>query len=155
MLRRLILLEVARRRRRGDLPRPEDYRERFPTLDGAWLAQAAAGQIPDEDLPSQSTRSASGPLLTASLRCPHCHHSIPVDSGDGASLLCPLCGSSFRLARDAAGRWMESLLAGVSPADPAAFAAAIVLSLAVTLGGSVLPALRAARTDPRSAMASE
>lgn len=55
----------------------------------------------------------------------------------------------------AAGRWMESLLAGVSPADPAAFAAAIVLSLAVTLGGSVLPALRAARTDPRSAMASE
>lgn len=55
----------------------------------------------------------------------------------------------------AAGRWMESLLAGVSPADPAAFGAAIALSLAVTVGGSVLPALRAARTDPRNAMARE
>jgi ABC-type antimicrobial peptide transport system permease subunit len=55
----------------------------------------------------------------------------------------------------AAGRWMESLLAGVSPADPAAFGGAIAFSLAVTLAGSLLPALRAARTNPRDAMARE
>jgi ABC-type antimicrobial peptide transport system permease subunit len=50
---------------------------------------------------------------------------------------------------------MESLLAGVSPADPAAFGGAIAFSLTVTLAGSLLPALRAARTNPRDAMARE
>jgi predicted permease len=55
----------------------------------------------------------------------------------------------------AAGRWMESLLAGVSPVDPAAYGGAIAFSLAVTLAGSLLPALRAARTNPRDAMARE
>ena len=55
----------------------------------------------------------------------------------------------------AAGRWLESLLAGVSPADPAAFAGAIGLSLTMTLAGSLLPAWRALRTHPRDAMARE
>jgi predicted permease len=55
----------------------------------------------------------------------------------------------------AAGRAMQALLAGVSPADIPTFAAAIVLSLAMTLLGSLFPALRAARLDPAIVMRAE
>ena len=54
-----------------------------------------------------------------------------------------------------AGRWMESLLVGVHPADAITVAAAIGLSLAMTLVGSLLPAIRAARTNPIVAMRAE
>ncbi len=48
----------------------------------------------------------------------------------------------------AAGRTMQSLLAGVSPSDTRTLVAAALLALVVTLAGSLLPALRAARVDP-------
>jgi ABC-type antimicrobial peptide transport system permease subunit len=51
----------------------------------------------------------------------------------------------------AAGRWMESLLAGVSPHDPAVFSAAIGLTLVLALAGTLLPAIRAARISPLEA----
>jgi ABC-type antimicrobial peptide transport system permease subunit len=54
-----------------------------------------------------------------------------------------------------AGRWMESLLVGVSPADAPALAIAISVSVGMTLAGSLLPAIRAARTSPTDAMRAE
>lgn len=51
----------------------------------------------------------------------------------------------------AAGRWLESLLAGVSPRDAAVFAAAIGVTLALALAGTLVPALRAARVTPLEA----
>jgi hypothetical protein len=51
----------------------------------------------------------------------------------------------------AAGRSMQSLLAGVEPANLIVFAAAVVLSLVMTVAGSVLPAWRAIRVDPLAA----
>lgn len=54
-----------------------------------------------------------------------------------------------------AGRLLQSLLAGVNPWDLPTFAAAIALSLAMTLAGSLLPALRATRVDPMTAMRAE
>jgi putative ABC transport system permease protein len=51
-----------------------------------------------------------------------------------------------------AGRLLQSLLAGVNPSDPGALTAAIVLCVAMTLVGSLPPALRAARVDPMTAM---
>ena len=51
-----------------------------------------------------------------------------------------------------AGRLLQSLLAGVKPWDLATFSAAIVVSLAMALAGSLLPALRAVRIDPATAM---
>jgi predicted permease len=48
----------------------------------------------------------------------------------------------------AGGRAMESLLAGVTPADATTFGGAAVLCGLVTLAGSVTPALRAARVPP-------
>ena len=55
----------------------------------------------------------------------------------------------------AAGRWIESLLVGVSPADPLTLTAAVVVSLAMTLAGSLLPAFRASRTNPTAAIQAE
>ena len=54
-----------------------------------------------------------------------------------------------------AGRWMESLLVGVHSADAPTVATAIGVSLAMTLAGSLLPAIRAARTNPIVAMRTE
>jgi predicted permease len=48
----------------------------------------------------------------------------------------------------AAGRAMQGLLAGIPPADPPTFVAAIALALVMTLAGSLQPAVRAARTNP-------
>ena len=55
----------------------------------------------------------------------------------------------------AAGRAMSALLFGVAPGDPATFATAVGLALLMTLGGSLLPALRALRVDPISVMRAE
>jgi serine/threonine-protein kinase len=38
LLRELILLDVDRRREKGEAPQAEDYLTRFPELDPAWLA---------------------------------------------------------------------------------------------------------------------
>ena len=55
----------------------------------------------------------------------------------------------------ATGRWIESLLAGLSPADPATLGAAIAISLAMTLVGSLVPAMRASRINPKEAIQSD
>jgi putative ABC transport system permease protein len=47
-----------------------------------------------------------------------------------------------------AGRSLQVLLAGVAPFDPKTVAAASGIALAMTLSGSLFPAIRAMRTDP-------
>ena len=54
-----------------------------------------------------------------------------------------------------AGRSLEALLAGVSPRDPTAFLAAGAVSLGMVMLGSLLPALRAVRVDPLTAIRAE
>jgi ABC-type antimicrobial peptide transport system permease subunit len=56
------------------------------------------------------------------------------------------------LAALAAARASKSLLFGVGEADPASYAAVVVLLLAVTLLACLLPAWRAARLDPVKAL---
>ena len=51
----------------------------------------------------------------------------------------------------AAGRSLQALLFGVSPASATVFAGAIGVSLLMTLAGSILPAWRAIRVDPMAA----
>ncbi len=55
----------------------------------------------------------------------------------------------------AAGRAMEALLAGVTPADTTIFCAAVTLSLGMTMLGSLIPSLRAVRVDPASVIRNE
>jgi predicted permease len=55
----------------------------------------------------------------------------------------------------AAGRSMQSLLAGVSPTDTAAYGASALLVLLVAVAGTVAPARRAMRIDPITAIRTE
>jgi predicted permease len=55
----------------------------------------------------------------------------------------------------AAGRSLSALLAGVAPTDPATMLAAAALALIMTLVGSLLPAIRALRVDPATALRAE
>ncbi len=55
----------------------------------------------------------------------------------------------------AAGRAFEALLAGVKPGDAVTFACAVGLCLLMTLLGSLVPALRAVRIDPMTAIRAE
>jgi predicted permease len=55
----------------------------------------------------------------------------------------------------AAGRGIQALLAGVSPADAPALLAAAALALLMTLAGCFGPALRAVRLDPIAAIRAE
>ena len=54
-----------------------------------------------------------------------------------------------------AGRMLESILAGVRPGDLGTYAAGLVVVVGMTMAGSFLPALRAVRVDPMTAMRTE
>jgi predicted permease len=54
-----------------------------------------------------------------------------------------------------AGLELQSLLAGLSPKDVDAFSAGILLALVMTIAGSFLPAMRAVRVDPATALRAE
>jgi putative ABC transport system permease protein len=58
-------------------------------------------------------------------------------------------------ASSGVGRSMEALLAGVKPTDGPTLAAAVALSLVMTIAGSLVPTLRALRVDPITALRSE
>jgi putative ABC transport system permease protein len=63
-----------------------------------------------------------------------------------------LAGSVLALA---VGRWLQALLAGVSPTDLASFGGAVALALAMTALGSFVPALKAIRVNPLHVMRAE
>jgi ABC-type antimicrobial peptide transport system permease subunit len=61
-------------------------------------------------------------------------------------------GSAIALV---AGRWIEPLLFAQGPRDPRVFGVAVLTMVAVAAAASFIPALRAARLDPRSALQSD
>src|SRR5262249_43570250 len=55
----------------------------------------------------------------------------------------------------AAGRGMQALLVGVTPGDAATFGSVVGLAVVMTVVGTLVPALRAVRMDPLSALRTE
>jgi ABC-type antimicrobial peptide transport system permease subunit len=55
----------------------------------------------------------------------------------------------------AAGRLLQSLLAGIRPDDAMTFSIAAATCLSTMLIGSIVPALRAFRVDPAAVMRTE
>ena len=64
-------------------------------------------------------------------------------------LACGLTGAAILT------RYLESLLFRIEPHDALTFAAVAAFLATVTLGASVVPAVRAARVDPMLALRSE
>src|SRR5262249_19507494 len=67
LLRELLVIELAYRRRRGEECRALDYQARFPNLNHDWLADVlgATPEFPAPPRPSSLRRSVSGRFLAA------------------------------------------------------------------------------------------
>jgi WD40 repeat protein len=110
LLRELILLEADYRHRAGRALQPQEYLQRFPELDPAWLAQALAAApaadqeplpLPPAPEPNPADTAVQAPGEPGQhLRCPHCHNPLHLKDAGPEEVLCPACGSSFRV-RDA------------------------------------------------------
>jgi WD40 repeat protein len=92
----LIALDVAYRRQRGEEPRPEVYLTRFPALDpdrlaGVMAVRSAAQSTTDE------RDGAAGDARGGCVRCPHCHNPVRLGKTLSDEVLCPACGSTFRV----------------------------------------------------------
>ncbi len=51
LLRELVLLDIAYRRQAGEVPRPEEYRGRFPEPEATWLEEMPAPEAGQRPLP--------------------------------------------------------------------------------------------------------
>jgi serine/threonine protein kinase len=117
-LRELIPIDIAYRRRAGEIVVLADY-SRFPNVDPEWIAEILTAI--DEEGPesssavSESTTEAAvtkPPATTRrarEIRCPDCHTSIPFAPDPSDDLLCPGCGSSFRLCDVGATEALRSM----------------------------------------------
>ncbi len=94
-LRELIHLDVYYRRGRGEKPQLGEYRERFPDLDDAWLTRLFVASAATRD--QAATTAGDSTPLSQRFRCPHCHNPIQLADDHADDVLCPACGSSFRL----------------------------------------------------------
>jgi tRNA A-37 threonylcarbamoyl transferase component Bud32/putative hemolysin len=102
LLQELVLLDVHYRARRGERPRPQDYRARFPALDREWLERELAAQTGPEAPPRPAAPPTDGTEAVASpgssrLRCPHCQNPVQLADADADEVLCPGCGGAFRV----------------------------------------------------------
>jgi len=75
---------------------------------------------------------------------------LPADERPGALKVAVL--TDGLLAAAGVTRWMESILFEVSPLDPATFAGVSAVLLATVLAATWIPARRAARIDPATAL---
>jgi WD40 repeat protein/serine/threonine protein kinase/tetratricopeptide (TPR) repeat protein len=103
LVHELILLDIDYRRRAGERPRAEDYRDRFAFLDFTRLVNALDTQPPTAPPPAEphtATSTAAEQQLAARgtrLRCPHCHNPLQLADDRSDEVLCPACGGSFRV----------------------------------------------------------
>jgi serine/threonine protein kinase len=106
LLRELVALEIAFRRKLGDELKPEGYQHRFPRLDRAWLASELAASVAVATVSAVSTPTADASTAQSEkpsasdpkrMRCPHCHNPIQITDDRPDEILCPGCGSSFRV----------------------------------------------------------
>jgi hypothetical protein len=86
LARELTALDLAYRQRTAERPQANEYGEGLPSGDGAERSDTPRPTI------------VAGPSATPTrLRCPHCHSPIQLVDAHPDEVLCPACGSSFRV----------------------------------------------------------
>jgi WD40 repeat protein/tetratricopeptide (TPR) repeat protein len=95
LLQELVLIDAYYRGCRGDRLQAEHYLARFPALDAQWLARALPAPPTAPDRPIDG--GAGSTIGPARLRCPHCHNAVLLADGNADEVLCPGCGSTFRV----------------------------------------------------------
>jgi hypothetical protein len=104
LLRELISLDIDYRRLAGEHPQPEEYHARFPEVRLQGGTDVATGSLspPPKPIPARRKPVVEEPAAasTQRFRCPHCHNPVQLADGQGEEVLCPGCGSSFKV-RDA------------------------------------------------------
>jgi WD40 repeat protein len=102
LLLELIALEIEYRRRQGETPQPEEYRTRFSVLPSQEITRVLEARLPAPRGSKACHAAVSDvPIRRATrIRCPHCHNPIQLLDDRPEEVLCPSCGSSFRI-RDA------------------------------------------------------
>jgi tetratricopeptide (TPR) repeat protein len=104
VLLELIHLDMHYRRQRGETPQVGDYRARFAFVDVPELEEdlpVHTAAVDQASTPGPSARpetpAADSTPLTQRFRCPHCHNPIQLADDHADEVLCPACGSSFRV----------------------------------------------------------
>jgi WD40 repeat protein len=103
LLHELVLLDLHYRGRRPEPLRAEDYLARFPALDREWLAEhfpplpAAGTATPAPVPPTDGGPEGVDSPRSSRLRCPRCHNPVRLADADAEEVLCPGCGSTFRV----------------------------------------------------------
>ncbi len=93
----LAIREFTLRSRSGGQVSLDEYLERFPALREELLARLPA--------------AAAAPRFVVRLNCPHCHNPIELAAGAEEDLLvCPACGSTFRLDATRTQTWSSQRL---------------------------------------------
>jgi WD40 repeat protein/tRNA A-37 threonylcarbamoyl transferase component Bud32 len=101
LARRLVSLEIQQRQRRGLAVCPEDYLNRFPGVDAAWLAVEIGTQTLLTSCSATSRAQATCEILASVsgslVACPHCRQPVAMAGQFSEGVVCPGCGSSFRV----------------------------------------------------------
>jgi len=106
LFRQLLGLELDYRKQAGEVPVPEDYEQRFPEYREDIQDVFREWAQPSED--GDRPRRRRFPIR---LNCPHCQNPIAiVDDEAEDEVVCPSCGSSFRLDPDRTVSWSPEKL---------------------------------------------
>jgi WD40 repeat protein/tetratricopeptide (TPR) repeat protein/tRNA A-37 threonylcarbamoyl transferase component Bud32 len=110
----LIELEYAQRRRRETRLGPDEYARRFPGYRTEVLDRLPAP--PEAGSASSATQKGtdrSGEITPSSeaqhLRCPHCRSLIHLSDRNPDEVLCPSCGSGFRVSESVATGTLDAM----------------------------------------------
>jgi serine/threonine protein kinase len=98
LLWELIVLDIDYRRQAGEEPQAEEYHARFTSLDLEQLAKLLHAGRASSNVETGDFREEAPPRPQAiRIRCPHCHNPIQLIDQRPEEVLCPGCGSSFRV----------------------------------------------------------
>ena len=107
LLFKLVQIEMAFRRQRGETPTRQEYGRRYPGLEWQELDKGS-NTVPIAGSPLEE--SAGFSLSPEAVpRCPHCQQSLPLPEEGAKEMHCPACGGTFRVQGKEPGSTVENV----------------------------------------------